>query len=133
MMEFELKTKLKAAAIDIYNAWLSSDGHTKMTGAEANVSNKPGDAFTAWDGYITGKNRELIAGKKIVQSWRTSEFKENDEDSELIIELEEKEGWTELTLKHLNVPENGDDYKTGWKDFYFKPMKKYFSLGKNTR
>jgi Activator of HSP90 ATPase len=131
-MEFKLRTKLEATAIDIYNAWLSSVGHTKMTGAEANASNKPGDGFTAWDGYITGKNIELVEGKKIVQSWRTSEFKENEEDSRLIIELEEKEGCTELTLKHLNVPENGDDYIKGWKDFYFKPMKKYFSSAKNT-
>jgi len=131
-MEFKLKTKLKATAIDIYNTWLSSDGHTKMTGAVANISDKIGDTFTAWEDYITGKNIELVEGKKIVQSWRTSEFKENEEDSELIIELEEKESWTELTLKHVNVPENGDDYKKGWEDFYFKPMRDYFASGKTS-
>jgi Activator of HSP90 ATPase len=126
-MQFELKTKLKARAIDVYNTWLSSDGHTRMTGAEATVSDKTAETFTAWDGYITGKNIELIEGKKIVQSWRTTEFKEEEKDSELVIELEEKDGWTFLSLKHLNVPGNGADYKKGWEDFYFKPMKKYFT------
>ena len=39
-MEFTLKTKIDATAKQIYIAWLSSEGHTKMTGGIANISDK---------------------------------------------------------------------------------------------
>ncbi len=56
-----------------------------MIEGEAKCSNQEGGKFTAWDGYIAGKNIQLITNKKIIQIWRTSEFNDNDEDSELII------------------------------------------------
>ena len=41
------------------------------------------EAITAWDGYISGRNVELIPGERIVQTWRTSEFGVSDPDSNL--------------------------------------------------
>lgn len=55
-----------------------------MTGGEAEISNKINEAFTAWDGYIEGTNVQLEPNKRIIQSWRTSEFDETDEDSQLV-------------------------------------------------
>lgn len=72
-MEFTLKTKIDATAEQIYRAWLSSDGHTNMTGSIANVSDKIGDNFTAWGGYIEGENIDLEPFNRILQSWRTSQ------------------------------------------------------------
>ena len=126
-MEFTLKVKFEALPKEIYASWLSSEGHTKMTGGEARISDNVGDSFTAWDGYIEGKNLDLELNKRIVQSWRTSEFEENEEDSELEILLNEVDDHTELTLIHKNVPESGEHYKKGWDNHYFQPMKKYFS------
>lgn len=126
-MKFTLNTKLSASAEEIYNAWLSSEGHTKMTGGKATTSNKPGHAFTAWDGYIHGKNLVLEPNKRIVQSWRTEQFLENEEDSQIEVILNEVDGQTELTLNHTNVPESGDHYIKGWDVHYFQPMKAYFS------
>ena len=125
-MHFTLKTKIKATPKAIYEAWLSSEGHTKMTGGEATASDKAGDNFTAWDGYISGKNIDLLPFSKIVQSWRTSEFDANEPDSQIEILLEEKNGGTELTLNHTNVPESGDHYKRGWAEHYFEPMQEHF-------
>ncbi len=42
-MEFRLKTIIKSSAKKIYSAWLSSAGHSKMTGGEAVISDKLGD------------------------------------------------------------------------------------------
>lgn len=125
-MEIILKTTLNAPARDIYKAWLSSEGHSKMTGGEATASNKVGGAFTAWDGYINGKNLVLEENKRIVQSWRTSQFLENETDSQIEVLLKEGDGATELTLVHSNVPESGEHYRKGWDEHYFQPMKKYF-------
>ncbi len=127
-MEFTLKTKIDTTAEKIYTSWLSSEGHTKMTGGTAKISDKIGDEFTAWDGYIEGKNIELEPYKRILQSWRTSQFLEDEQDSQLEILLNEVDGQTELTLIHTNVPESGEHYIKGWDESYFQPMKTYFSI-----
>ncbi len=114
-------------AKEIYKTWLSSEGHSNMTGGEATISEKIGGRFTAWDGYIEGKNIELEPYKRILQSWRTSQFEDHEKDSQLEILLNEVDGQTELTLIHTNVPESGEHYKKGWDNHYFQPMKLYFS------
>ena len=129
---FELKVKFSVNPPTVYNAWLDSEEHSKMTGGEASCSSKEGGEFSAWDGYITGKNIQLNQYKKIIQSWRTSDFKNNDEDSELIIEIQETDEGCELLLIHKNIPEEQSDYKQGWIDHYFDPMKMYFDAKKLT-
>lgn len=128
-MEFTLKTSFSVSAKKIYKAWLSTQGHTKMTQGEAFTSDKVGDTFTAWDGYISGKNIALVPYTKIVQSWRSLQFEENEEDSQIEIRLHEHDGETSLTLTHSNVPESGEHYKKGWEEHYFQPMKAYFQNG----
>jgi len=123
--EFTLTATIPAKAKDIYKAWLSTEGHSAMTGSAAKVDGRKGGDFTAWDGYIWGTFLELQENKKIVQAWRTSEFPEEADDSHVEVILEEEKGKTKLTLIHTVVPEGQDSYKQGWKDFYFKPMKKY--------
>lgn len=98
-----------------------------MTGGAAHCSKVVGDSHTAWDGYIMGKNVELIKNQKIVQAWGTTEFDEKDEDSILTIELIEiSERKTELILTHSNIPQGQTQYMQGWIEHYFKPMKDFF-------
>lgn len=125
-MEFTLKTTLKAGSEEIYKTWLSSKGHTQMTGGAATSSDQVGGTFTAWDGYIEGKNKALEPYTRIVQSWRTSQFDPEEADSQIEILLHDIDGQTEFTLIHSNVPESGAHYKKGWNEHYFQPMKKYF-------
>lgn len=126
-MQFTIKTIFEVPASKIYKAWLSTESHTAMTGGEASISDNVGDEFTAWDGYIFGKNLELTPHSRILQSWRTTEFEANETDSLLEILLEETDGRTEVTLIHTNLPAHGEQYKIGWDDHYFQPMKVYFS------
>ena len=123
---FELRHNFKAKPSEIYVAWLDSIQHSKMTGGLAICSNKIGGTFTAWDGYIEGKNIELKPNQEIVQSWRTSEFDENDADSKLIIQFKELKNGTELILNHSNIPEGQTQYKKGWLEHYFTPMENHF-------
>lgn len=97
-----------------------------MTGSKAKVSDKVGGTFEAWDRYISGTNLELKSGKKIVQSWRTVEFDESDEDSRLEITMAPVKGGTRVTIQHSNLPAHGEQYRQGWVDNYFEPMTKYF-------
>jgi activator of HSP90 ATPase len=97
-----------------------------MTGSMAKTSARVGGSFTAWDGYISGKNLKLKPGKQIVQSWRTTEFTSADPDSQIEVLLEKVPRGTKLTLRHTNVPNGHTGYRTGWRTHYFEPMKKYF-------
>lgn len=112
----------------IYAAWLNSREHSAFTGGEAVISARKGAAFTAWDGYISGKNLELEKDKRILQSWRAEEFAAADEDSLLELLFEKSGNGTKLTLIHSNIPAGlGKSYQQGWKDYYFTPMKAYFA------
>jgi activator of HSP90 ATPase len=135
--EFTLTVTIHAKAETIYKAWLSSEGHSAITGSPAKIDGTVDGDFVAWDGYIQGMFLELEENKRILQAWRTAEFPSEAEDSIVEILLEEEVASTgkhrlattyktKLTLNHSNIPEGqADGYKTGWEDFYFKPMREW--------
>jgi activator of HSP90 ATPase len=124
---FKISETIPASAADVYAAWLSSQGHTKMTGSPARVDGSVGGKFSAWDGYISGSILELEPFRRIVQAWRTTEFPDEAPDSRLEILLQESNGTTTVTLFHSGLPgEQVESYRQGWQDFYFKPMWEYF-------
>ena len=125
-MKFTIKTTINAPLESVFNAWLDSAEHTKMTGGEAKASTEVDASFTAWDGYIWGKNLEIEPNKRVLQSWRTSEFSDDDEDSLLELLFSNTNDGTEITLIHSNLPSHGKQYKQGWEDHYFTPMREYF-------
>lgn len=75
---FTLIDTIPATPRQIYDAWLDSRGHTAMTGSAAEATAIEGASFTAWGGYITGRNLTLEPSRRIVQSWRTTRFTAND-------------------------------------------------------
>ena len=123
-----LTVNFNTTPAQLYSDWLSSEGHTNITGGEANASMELGAPFTAWDGYIEGVNLELETNKRILQSWRTMEFNAEDEDSEIEILLKaEKEG-VKFTLIHSNIPVGAiEKYKQGWEEHYIAPMLQYYN------
>ena len=124
---FTLTTVIPATPAEIYKAWLSTKGHTAMTGSAAKVDGKIGGKFTAWDGYIFGSTLALEPDQRIAQAWRTSEFPDEAPDSLVEITLKETKSGTKITLTHSQIPAGQEDsYRQGWEDFYFKPMKTYF-------
>ncbi len=125
---YRLTRIIPASPLDIYEAWLDSEAHSQMTGAEARISDKVGADFSTWDDYIRGRNLELVPGKRIVQAWRTSKFTGENEDSIVTITLEEADDGTLLTLVHSNVPDEQRNYEEGgWESNYFAPMRAYFA------
>ncbi len=125
-IEFTLSTIIAATPLEVYDAWMSSEGHSAMTGSPAIISASVGGEFEAWDGYIHGRNLELIPGKRIVQAWRTTEFSADEPDLRIDIVLEAQGEQTRLTLHHTGLPPHGGQYEQGWVDAYFEPMQAYF-------
>lgn len=125
---FEMTTLIPATPEAVYNAWLEGELVAAFTGSAAEGDALPESKFTAWDGYISGTNLELEPPRRILQAWRTTEFPEGSPDSRLELLLELAANGTTLRLLHSNIPDGqGDDYREGWEEYYFSPLKKYFA------
>ena len=122
-----VSTILPVKAKQLYLAWLSSKEHSAFTGAKAVVEPGVGGNFSAWDGYIRGTNLELEPYRRILQSWRSTDFPEGSKDSRLEVLFEDTREGARITLIHSDIPEGQEkQLRQGWLDFYFKPMRKYF-------
>lgn len=127
MHSFSVTATFPVSASTLYNAWLDGELHAEMTGGGASCTPEEGSEFTAWDGYIWGTNLKLEPNKRIVQSWRTSDFLEADDDSRIEIEFTPNDGGCAVTLHHSHIPEDHpSDYEQGWEDHYFAPMRAHF-------
>ena len=113
----------KASPHAVYEVLMDSRKHTKFTGEKASISRKIGGKFTAYAGYIDGVNLDLVPGKKIVQSWRGSDWPEGHY-SKATFSLKKVKNSTQLTFRQSGVPqEYYKDISQGWRDFYWKPMR----------
>jgi activator of HSP90 ATPase len=128
MESFKLIEVFPVSPEVLYKAWLDSTTHAEIIGSSAEIDPAINGRFVIWDNYVTGVTIELVPGKKIVQQWRTTDFPEDSPDSLLELTFEPVKEGTKLTLIHKNIP-NGqsDEYKKGWKEFYFSPILEFFS------
>ena len=124
---------LPADPATVYECWVSAKRHAEMTGSSATSEAKKGGAFTAWDGYITGKHLLLEPGRRIVQAWRTTEFPSAAPDSTVEIRLSKVAKGTKISLLQSDIPDGQSEmYAEGWLEYYFDPMTRYFSAEKKT-
>ena len=122
------KQFIPAEPIEVYDAFLSEEKHSAFTGARATCERFVGGKFTAWDGYIAGKNVKLESGRRIVQEWKTSEWPKGYKPSVLEFTFKKKGDGTEVHLLQKNVPvSQAENYDKGWIDYYWTPLKKYFT------
>jgi uncharacterized protein YndB with AHSA1/START domain len=126
--DFTVTDVIPATPKQIYDAWLDSRLHAKMTGGHpATITAVEGERFAVWWGFITGTNIMLEPGKRIVQSWRTAQFQDSDPDSQIEVLLELVAGGTRVTIHHTNVPDGLTSYRDGgWQRDYFDLMKRFF-------
>lgn len=121
------KVIISAPPKEVYDALLDAKKHSDFTGSKATGKAVVGTKFTAWDGYISGRNLKLENGKRIIQEWRTTDWPKDYPPSKLEFVLREINDKTELNMVHSNIPlEQEEELKQGWIDFYWNPLKSYF-------
>ena len=135
-MKFETATITQIVVIpaspeDVYDAFMNAKKHSAFTGAKATCNATVGGEFTAWDGYISGRNLELEKGKCIVQEWITTEWPAGYGPSRLEFTFRKVSDGTEITMRHSDIPaEQAEEYRQGWTDNYWEPLKTYFTKHK---
>lgn len=119
-----------ASPHEVYELLMDSKKHAAFTGEAASISRKVGGKIKAYGDYILGKNLELVADKKIVQLWRASDWPKGEYSTVTFIFIQIKTG-AEISFTQTGVPaEKVAEIKTGWIDFYWKPMKEYLESKK---
>lgn len=118
---------IPASPGELYDAYLNAKTHSMFTGAQTICERFVGGKFSAWNGYIIGKNVKLENGRRIVQEWQTSEWPNGYSPSVLEITFHPSGKGTKVQMVQTNVPaDQAKYYKRGWMDFYWEPMKRYF-------
>jgi len=100
--------------------------HSAFTGAPVVVGAESGAAFSAFGGILTGTILEVAKDRLIVQSWRSTAFKEGDIDSTLILSFSSDGAQGQIDMIHLDVPDH--DYQgvtDGWPKYYWGPWYAY--------
>jgi activator of HSP90 ATPase len=120
---------------EVYELIMDAKKHSAFTGGKVKMSDKVNGKFEVFDGYCHGYNIELNEGKKIVQAWY---FGENgwpeDHFSICTFAFKTVKGGTRISFTQKEVPEkNYESLKSGWKEFYWEPMKKHLLSSSRTK
>jgi len=115
-----------ASAQELYDIYMDPRRHAAVTGGKVKISAKPGSAFSAFDGMLSGTTLWTIPGRMIVQRWKSVNWLEGDPDSLLVLTFEAAGKRGRINLLHVNVPKQDHAGVTnGWKKYYWTPLKAY--------
>ena len=119
---------IKGTSHEIYEVFMDSKKHSKLTESKAKISREVGGSFSIYEGALSGKNVELIQDKKIVQTWRGSgENWSKGYYSTITLVLEPIDKGTLIKFTHSNIPEGAyESVKEGWDNYYWGPLKDMF-------
>ena len=122
----EQSVALPATAEELFDMYLDPAEHSAFTGSEVRIGTEPGSEFRAFNGALSGTVLSVVRPRLIVQSWRSTGFKDDDVDSTLILTFTPEGDQARIDLVHLDVPEQDYDGVTqGWSKFYWTPWRHY--------
>lgn len=128
MEKITLSATFSVPGEKLYQAWLDPVHHAAMSyGGDAVIDARVGGTHSTGDGYITGKFVDLVPGKRIVQTWRTTDFPEDQPDSQVELLFGDSKDGGSFQLVHSGLPEDQvEEYRNGWIEYYLQPMTLYF-------
>lgn len=113
----------KAPPAAIFEMLMDSRRHAGFTGAKARISREVGGKIMAYEGYVDGLNLEIVPNRRIVQSWRGSDWPAG-RFSKATFALAKWKGGTRLTFTQSGIPDDQvEPIKAGWIEHYWDKMK----------
>ena len=124
-MTISQSISIQASAAKVYQALISAEQFSKVTGAPAEMSSDEGGEFSCFGGQITGRQIELIPDERIVQAWRVKAWPEGV-FSEVRFDISASGDATTLELTHTGYPDDAAEHlEPGWHKMYWEPLKAY--------
>ncbi len=122
-MSIHQEVTINATPASVYDVLTRADQFSRMTGGKAaTISDEAGGTISLFDGGISGRNVELVPGKRVVQAWRSNAWPEGVY-SLVRFELAETGGQTRLTFDQAGYPDGAREMlEGGWHKMYWQPM-----------
>jgi activator of HSP90 ATPase len=115
-----------ATPADIYGTLMSSKKHGALSGQPAKVSKRAGGKWSVGHD-IEGKHLKLTKDKKIVQTWRANNWPKGTY-SKATFAMSKAVGGTRITFTQSGVPSEAyKEISSGWRAYYWTPLRKSFS------
>jgi len=93
----------------------------------AEITREPGGPFKLFNGFIVGRNLELVRNERIVQAWRVAYWPEGAWSLVRFV-LVEQGSDTKLVFDHTGFPKGDADHLLeGWKGNYWQPLAKFLA------
>jgi hypothetical protein len=106
--------------------YMEPTSHASITGQPVVIGEESGSEFRAFGDMLTGTMLQIVRPHLIVQSWRSANFRADDEDSTLILSFSDQGDEGRIDLVHLDVPTvDYDGVTEGWENFYWTPWREY--------
>ena len=120
---------LPAPPVELYAMYLDPEVHASFTnGGPVSIQALPGSEWSAFGGRIHGRILALTPGHRIVQSWRSFEWQDEDPDAVLILAFTAAGAGATVDLTHVGVPERlYDALVSGWPTRYWEPWRSYLA------
>jgi len=94
----------------------------------AEITAEPGGPFKFFNGFIVGRNLELVPNERIVQAWRVAYWPQGAWSLAKFV-LVEQGSETKLVFDHTGFPKGDADHLLeGWNGNYWQPLAKFLAL-----
>jgi len=121
-----LAATLPAPPERLYSMYLDPRIHAPCTGAPVTIGARAGARFEAFGGALSGRILQVVPGRLIVQSWRSTQFGKRDLDSTLVLSFWKERRGGRIELTHVNVADSDfAGVSEGWGKFYWTPWRAY--------
>jgi uncharacterized protein YndB with AHSA1/START domain len=129
LSSFKLTVSIAAKPKDVFAALTEAKQIAQWSGQKGKVSPKAGGKFEMFDGWVKGKVLEFKPGKSLVYTWLPGDWPAYAEESVVKFTFALSGKGTKIILEHSNFPNATEkkNHRSGWKEFVFDPLKRYFS------
>jgi uncharacterized protein YndB with AHSA1/START domain len=124
-MAIHQEVTIPATPEAVFEVLTSANKFAEMTGGRsAEIVPTEGGAFKMFGGDITGRNVELVPGKRVVQAWRSHMWPDGVY-SLVSFELSAAGKGTKLVFNQSGYPSAAHEMLDGgWPQMYWEPMSK---------
>jgi activator of HSP90 ATPase len=127
-MSIQQQAMIPASPAQVYAVLADADALSALSGMGGVPGRSAGEAFSAFDGHVTGRQIELVPGERIVQAWRFPAWAPGKYSVVCFTLTAEADG-TRLVIDQHGEPEDWHDHiDTNWPTFYLTPLTAHFSL-----
>ena len=128
MTVIDLEVTIPGAAPEqVYELLTNGATFGDVTGQPGKGGGAAGAYFSLFDGWLEGRQVELVPNERISQAWRFTDWEPGIYSMVLFTLTHEGDG-TKMIVHQEGVPADMHEHvRTNWRGFYFEPFVKHFA------